>query len=80
MTEISNMGAIDLHNAVGRALFEDDDALADALTEVERLRSVLIEIIDMVNTDPVTYRSSSIDDYDKLLRKIDDEAHKYFLP
>ena len=76
----SELSAIELQREIDRADSEDSGTmLPEALKEVDRLRGLLIDIVDICNTDPVTFlASSTTEDYDKVLIKIDDIAHRYF--
>jgi hypothetical protein len=69
------MGAVELETAIRNA---SGAGVHEWMVEVDRLRRLLIDIVDICNTDPVTWRQSSIEDYDKVLAKIDDVAHGYF--
>jgi hypothetical protein len=77
MTIISSWGAIELAQQIEQAYPE----LKQALREVNRLRDLLINIVDICNTDRVTWDAkATVADYDKTLTKIDDIAHGYFKP
>ena len=74
----SELSAIELQREIDRA---SGTMLLEALKEVDRLRGLLIDIVDICNTDPVTFLASpTSEDYDKVLIKIDDIAHKYWIP
>jgi hypothetical protein len=78
---ISQWSAIELQREIDRAEYYSEDsgtALLDALKEIDRLRGLLRDIVDICDTDPVTWRESSIADHEKVLTKIDDIAQRYY--
>jgi hypothetical protein len=72
---ISEMSAIDLDNSIKNS----SGHLHDALVEVDRLRDVLIDIVDACNTDRVTWGANiKEEEYRDFIEKISDIAHKYY--
>ena len=52
-----------------------------AVQEIDRLRDLLVDIVDICNTDSTTYKENPTrDEWLNLIEKIDDIAHKYFNP
>jgi hypothetical protein len=74
MKPIATWSAIELADAIRGA-----DGTIPSLEEVARLRGLLQDIVDICNTDPITWRHSPLsEDYEQVLSKIDDIAHGYF--
>ena len=72
---IATWSSIELSEAINRSA---GDVLT-ALKEVDRLRDLLIEIVDICNTDPITWQDTiTVGDVERVLSKIDDTAHGYF--
>ena len=74
MKPIKAWSAIELQDAINTS----HGPINAALGEVSRLRHLLQDIVDICNTDPVTWRDMKVRDYDKVLAKIDEIAHGYF--
>jgi hypothetical protein len=79
---ISNLSALDLQTEIDRVAYYAEDGgpeLMNALKEVERLRGVCRDIIDLVNVQGQRCRDRGIaENYDALLEKIEASAQAYY--
>jgi len=74
----AKMSAIDLQREIDRAEHYSEDSgseLFEALKEIKRLRMVCIDIIDLIGTEYATFGNADV-----VLDKVDDIAHKYWIP
>ncbi len=77
---IERMSAIELQRAIDSAVYYEEDSgpeLGDALKEVQRLRIVCQDIIEIINADP-----DVLFEYGWLagIFKIEDKAREYYKP
>ena len=58
------------------------DELRAALAEVDRLKNICMDVIDLINTNsnsPVVYGDLTVEQCEELFRQIDEVAHGYFI-
>lgn len=77
MADIAKMSALELKEYIDRS----DGPLREALEEIDRLRDLLVDIVDEVNTSSssaMLFSDVTPEDSAKLLNLIDDIAHRYY--
>ena len=77
MTETSKMSAQELMTEMERAASGDNEMLLDTLKEVERLRIICQDIIEMINTDNRMIVENQLDP-DGIIKDIEELAHGYY--
>jgi hypothetical protein len=74
---ISEWSAIELKREIDRAADYVNDPLHEALVEVERLRVICQDIVELINTDNRMIVVSQLDP-NGVIKDIEELAHKYY--
>jgi hypothetical protein len=74
---ISEWSAIELKREIDRAADYVNGPLHQALVEVERLRVICQDIVDLINTDNRMIVENQLDP-DGIIKDIEELAHKYY--